>query len=69
MVDAALNWTTVPTKVNRPFLIPVEIGSVPRTWLFFTPRNYPLSLEVGEITIIIYASIFTYLKLTIVGSY
>ena len=29
------------------------------------PRNYPLSLEVGAITIIIYASILTYLKLTI----
>ena len=33
-------------------------------------RNYPLPLEVGAITIIIYASILTYLKLTIsVGSY
>ena len=52
-------------RLTAPFQIPVEIGSVPRTWLFFMPRNYSLSLEVGAITIIIYASILTYLKLTI----
>ena len=52
-------------RLTAPFQIPVEIGSVLRTWLFFMRRNYPLPLEVGAVTTIIYTSILTYLKLTI----